>query len=181
MSDQITDVIAFHRAANQVDGDQSTETVEHRARMVEEEARELAEAIGAEAPGWEMPAYDRVDLVEFADAAADLAYVALGALVQVFGARCARAVWDEVQRSNMAKFPDGRARKTPEGKVIKPEGWKPPDLTGVLRRHGIPVPEPCGGDTLTIQVGGKLRTITYVSEPKVLPPSRRGGRGTGMP
>lgn len=42
-------------------------------------------------------------------------------------------VFDEVHRANMAKVgPDG-ARKDERGKVLKPDGWKPPDVARVLR------------------------------------------------
>ena len=42
--------------------------------------------------------------------------------------------WQEVQRSNMAKLlPDGTYVKNPEtGKVMKPEGWTPPNLFAIL-------------------------------------------------
>lgn len=42
-----------------------------------------------------------------------------------------------VQRANMAKLgPDGRAIKNPEtGKVMKPEGWKPPDILALVIEH----------------------------------------------
>lgn len=40
------------------------------------------------------------------------------------------AVWDEIHRSNMAKV-DGPVRD--DGKILKPEGWVPPDVAGVLK------------------------------------------------
>ena len=45
------------------------------------------------------------------------------------------AVWAEVQRSNMAKFPGGRAVMNESGKAVKPEGWTPPDIEGVLKNQ----------------------------------------------
>jgi predicted HAD superfamily Cof-like phosphohydrolase len=38
--------------------------------------------------------------------------------------------WEEVTRSNMAKIhADGKVHKRYDGKVEKPEGWVPPDLS----------------------------------------------------
>jgi len=47
-------------------------------------------------------------------------------------------VWDEVHRSNMDKIDPatGKVLRTPAGKVGKPEGWRPPDIEGVLARTG---------------------------------------------
>lgn len=44
-----------------------------------------------------------------------------------------QAVFDEVHRSNMAKLgPDGTPIRREDGKVLKPAGWTPPDIAGVL-------------------------------------------------
>jgi predicted HAD superfamily Cof-like phosphohydrolase len=40
-------------------------------------------------------------------------------------------VWKEVHRSNMAKL-EGGVRKREDGKILKPEGWTPPDVEGVM-------------------------------------------------
>lgn len=44
-------------------------------------------------------------------------------------------VWAEVHRSNMAKVDPttGKVIKRADGKVLKPEGWTPPDVAGVLK------------------------------------------------
>jgi predicted HAD superfamily Cof-like phosphohydrolase len=44
------------------------------------------------------------------------------------------AAWNEVVRSNLAKIDSttGKVRKREDGKVLKPEGWKPPDLTSYI-------------------------------------------------
>lgn len=40
-----------------------------------------------------------------------------------------RGAWAEVMRSNFDKVgDDGFVRKRADGKILKPEGWKPPDL-----------------------------------------------------
>jgi predicted HAD superfamily Cof-like phosphohydrolase len=137
VSDQLEDVQDFHDAAGV--GVSNERATGLRAALVEEEAREFAAAAGYQAPQWvrtEAP----VDLVELADAAADIAYVALGTLLHLFGEACARDLWAEVHRSNMDKFPGGRATLNAAGKVVKPANWKAPDILGVLLKHGI-VPE----------------------------------------
>lgn len=46
------------------------------------------------------------------------------------------AGWDEVLRSNMAKIgPDGKVKRREDGKVLKPDGWTPPDLAKILYSH----------------------------------------------
>ena len=43
-------------------------------------------------------------------------------------------VWNEVARSNLAKIDDetGKVLKRVDGKVLKPEGWTPPDIKSIL-------------------------------------------------
>lgn len=73
----------------------------------------------------------RVDLPAAADALADIAYVVEGANLE-FGIDSG-PVLDEVHRTNMAKA-GGPIRE--DGKRLKPEGWLPPDIAGVLERQG---------------------------------------------
>jgi predicted HAD superfamily Cof-like phosphohydrolase len=73
----------------------------------------------------------RVDLADAADALADIAYVVEGANLE-FGIDSG-PVLDEVHRANMAKV-NGPVRA--DGKRLKPEGWTPPDIEGVLRKQG---------------------------------------------
>ncbi|MFD6517631.1 hypothetical protein [Rhodococcus sp. NPDC060176] len=48
-----------------------------------------------------------------------------------------QAVWDEVQRSNMAKVVEGVVVRDPvTNKILKPDGWTAPDIAGVLERAG---------------------------------------------
>jgi predicted HAD superfamily Cof-like phosphohydrolase len=44
--------------------------------------------------------------------------------------------WIEVMRSNFAKIDHdtGKVRKREDGKVLKPEGWTPPELEQFLRK-----------------------------------------------
>ncbi|WP_280412566.1 hypothetical protein [Nocardia asiatica] len=47
-----------------------------------------------------------------------------------------RSVFAEVQRSNMSKVVDGRVIRREDGKIAKPDTFTPPDVAGVLARHG---------------------------------------------
>lgn len=68
--------------------------------------------------------------VEIADACIDTIYVVLQ-LMNTLGLP-AEALFDEVHRSNMAKADkDGNVRRREDGKVLKPEGWTPPQLWNV--------------------------------------------------
>lgn len=66
-------------------------------------------------------------LDEIAKEAADLIYVVVGLCVS-FGIPITK-VFEEVHRSNMAKV-GGTYRA--DGKLLKPEGWTPPDIKGLL-------------------------------------------------
>lgn len=70
------------------------------------------------------------DMVEVAYGICDLIYA-------VVGTACALGIdldtcWNEVQRTNMEKL-DGP--KSPEGKQLKPIGWQPPDIKGILEEQ----------------------------------------------
>ena len=84
--------------------------------LIDEEVCELEEAVAAD------------DKVEQLDALVDILVVTVGAI------RAAgwdgEAAWKEVMDTNFAKIdPDtGKVRKREDGKVLKPEGWKAPQL-----------------------------------------------------
>lgn len=125
----------------------TVEERELRVRLIAEEATEFVEAC------------DREDLIEMADALADLLYVTYGAAIQ-FGIPLDSVV-EEVHRSNMTKLwtdedlatlpgpGDGSAEeefgavkaeqygrwivyRMADGKVIKPPSYSPADVLGVL-------------------------------------------------
>lgn len=74
------------------------------------------------------------NLVEVADGIADTVYV-LCQLSRALGIDLDK-VFAEVQRSNMSKVkPDGTVDKREDGKVVKPAGWTPPDVLGVLMQQ----------------------------------------------
>ncbi len=69
----------------------------------------------------------KAQIINVADAIADLIYVLIGTALE-FGIPLER-VWREVQRTNMAKVgPDGKVQRREDGKILKPEGWSPPDI-----------------------------------------------------
>jgi predicted HAD superfamily Cof-like phosphohydrolase len=73
-------------------------------------------------------AYSAGDKVEMLDALIDILVVTIGA-VHSMGAD-GEGAWKEVMRTNFAKIDKdtGKVRKREDGKVLKPLGWKPPEL-----------------------------------------------------
>ena len=119
-----TDVKDFHTAFGQLVGEYpqfpSREERLLRQRLLTEEYQEYMDA-----------EFDD-DLIEVADALADLIYIACGTAV-AYGIPLDK-VFAEVHRSNMAKLVDGKPIYREDGKVMKPEGWQPPDIEGVLKK-----------------------------------------------
>lgn len=75
------------------------------------------------------------NMVEVADGIGDSIYV-LCQLARTFGIPLDR-VWDAIQAANMAKVvvsADGKktVRRREDGKILKPEGWKPADIWQIL-------------------------------------------------
>ena len=77
-----------------------------------------------------MHAWNETDLIEIADACADLKWVIEG-LEHSLGIP-QQAVWDEVARSNMSKMVDGKLIKREDGKVLKPDTFVPPNIKQIL-------------------------------------------------
>jgi predicted HAD superfamily Cof-like phosphohydrolase len=72
------------------------------------------------------------DIVEISDALADIIYIACGTAVS-YGIPLDK-VFAEVHRSNMSKLVDDQVIRRADGKIQKPQGWKPPDIEGVLNK-----------------------------------------------
>ncbi len=89
--------------------------------LIEEEFTELQDAVKAN------------DQVEQLDALIDILVVTIGA-VRAAGWD-GEASWKEVMDTNFAKIdPDtGKVRKREDGKVLKPEGWKAPELAQFVK------------------------------------------------
>jgi predicted HAD superfamily Cof-like phosphohydrolase len=118
-------VIDFHTAFGQRIGSRpSLPDMNERSlrmKLLQEEMREYSEAEGDD------------NIVEIADALADIIYIACGTAVS-YGIPLDE-VYNEVHRSNMAKLVDGKVLRRDDGKIIKPEGWTSPDIADILNRH----------------------------------------------
>jgi len=117
-----TDVRDFHQAFGQRIGEKpefpDDEERKLRVKLLREEFREYLDGESFE------------NLVEVADALADIIYIACGTAVS-YGIPL-DDVFAEVHRSNMAKLVDGKVLRREDGKIQKPEGWTPPDIRSVL-------------------------------------------------
>lgn len=118
------DVVDFHKVVCQIPPTPRPsvplrDRKELRVTIMSEEFKELLEAIEAN------------DLVEVADACADVIVTVLGTAAE-YGIPFDE-VWAEVHRSNMAKA-GGPIRE--DGKRLKPPGWTPPDIASILGREG---------------------------------------------
>jgi predicted HAD superfamily Cof-like phosphohydrolase len=96
------------------------ERIELRIKLLEEEVQEYAEAAR------------NGDLVEILDALADIGYILAGTIINHGMQHIYDDAFNEVHRSNMAKLVDGKVLRREDGKVMKPEGWQPPNLAQFL-------------------------------------------------
>ena len=114
MSSMYTDVQIFLSACDQGVNEENAKLY---LNLIKEEFQELMDANIAN------------DEIERLDACMDLIWVVLGYCIakgyDVNGA------WNEVALSNLKKInkATGKVIKNEAGKVMKPEGWKPPDLS----------------------------------------------------
>jgi predicted HAD superfamily Cof-like phosphohydrolase len=82
-----------------------------------------------------MHAWNEEDIIEIADACADLKWVIEG-LEHSLGIP-QQEVWDEVARSNMSKLVDGKLIKREDGKVLKPDTFVRPDLEKIIKKTNV--------------------------------------------
>lgn len=114
-----------------------------RLALILEEAIELADALGFSTYDIKDSAdymlnvigprvyEENVDIVAVADALGDLEYVVNGAALEM-GINLPEIV-KEVHRSNMTKLgPDGKPIYREDGKILKGEGYEPPQLEKIL-------------------------------------------------
>lgn len=117
--DFVQDVRNFHlkfgQLVSKVPRWPDDQIIDLRRKLVTEEYAEFLDGIA------------KRDMVETADAIADLIYVLVGTAI-AFGIPL-EPIWRAVQKTNMAK--EGGAMRV-DGKVLKPEGWMPPDVAGAL-------------------------------------------------
>lgn len=99
----------------------SDDLIELRIKLLTEEVQEYAEAARSG------------DLVEVLDALADIAYILAGTVINHGMQEVYDEAFSEVHRSNMAKLVNGRVIRREDGKVMKPEGWQPPQLAKFIQ------------------------------------------------
>ena len=122
-----TDVKDFHVAFGQRVGEKpELPEPEERSLRIKLLTEEFAEYTEAEIEH---------DLVEIADALADIIYIACGTAVS-YGIPLDE-IFNEVHRSNMAKLVDGKVLRREDGKIQKPEGWTAPDIKNILDKYTI--------------------------------------------
>lgn len=97
-----------------------------RLKFIEEEFGELIEGLNEQ------------DAPKVFDALLDLVYVAMGT-AHILGFPWQEG-WNAVQAANMTKVRanENGSNSTRKSKfdVVKPEGWQPPDIAGILEDHG---------------------------------------------
>jgi len=113
MTDVFNDIDRFAEACDQPANDQNYQMY---LGLINEEIGELAEALMAQ------------DRVEQLDALVDILVVTMGAIRA--GNFDGQGAWKEVMDTNFAKIDPntGKVTKREDGKVLKPEGWKAPNL-----------------------------------------------------
>jgi predicted HAD superfamily Cof-like phosphohydrolase len=110
----------FMRACGQTSIDFNQEQFFMYLKLINEETKELTDALANN------------DKVEMLDALIDMIVVIIGAMHSA--GFDAEGAWNEVMRTNFAKIDPatGTVNKREDGKVLKPEGWQPPNLTPFL-------------------------------------------------
>jgi len=124
MSNLFRDQEKFMRACDQsVDGFDKKQFAMY-VNLISEEYQELLEATLSN------------DQVETLDALIDILVVTIGAIHSAgFDGESA---WKEVMSTNFAKIEaNGKVRKREDGKVLKPQGWEPPNLKPFLKKKGV--------------------------------------------
>jgi predicted HAD superfamily Cof-like phosphohydrolase len=113
MTNPFYDQETFMRACDQTVGEVNYQQKMLYVSLIEEEFNELKDADNQ---------------VEELDALIDILVVTIGA-IHSMGAD-GEGAWREVMRTNFAKIDPttGKVRKREDGKVLKPEGWTPPNL-----------------------------------------------------
>ncbi|MEU4108159.1 MazG nucleotide pyrophosphohydrolase domain-containing protein [Streptomyces sp. NPDC048208] len=117
----------FHRAfgldARTVPAEIGAELAAHRGELLAEEAAEVAE-VSVTGP-----------LDHLAQELADVVYVAYGTAL-VHGIDLDEVI-AEIHRANMSKIgPDGETARREDGKILKGDHYRAPDVAAVLRRQG---------------------------------------------
>ena len=124
MSKTFTDVVVFMTAAGQsippFNANRSAQS-DLYMNLIQEEFQEL------------MDANIEQNDAEICDACFDLMWVIVG-YMKSRGWDC-EEIWDEGAKSNLSKIDKatGKVIKREDGKILKPEGWKPPDFAKFVK------------------------------------------------
>jgi predicted HAD superfamily Cof-like phosphohydrolase len=122
MTKVFTDVATFMLAGEQTVGEDNTQQAELYLNLIKEEYQELLDA------------RQLTDDVLTIDACFDTIWVIVGYMLSR-GWSCER-IWDEGALSNLKKI-DRKTQKIlkrEDGKILKPEGWQPPDFTKFINK-----------------------------------------------
>jgi predicted HAD superfamily Cof-like phosphohydrolase len=121
MTNPFRDQEKFMKACDQTVGEFNVAQFDLYTKLIEEEFKELGVAV------------NNSDKVETLDALIDIVVVTIGALHSM-GADVEGA-WHEVMSTNFAKIDKetGKVRKREDGKVLKPLGWKSPELAQFIK------------------------------------------------
>jgi hypothetical protein len=122
MSKVFTDVQVFMSAAGHTITENNLNQAQLYKDLIKEEVSEF----------WDAEAVS--DDVEEIDACFDMIWVIVGYMLSR-GWDCNK-IWDEGALSNLRKI-DKETRKVlkrEDGKILKPEGWQPPDFTKFVRK-----------------------------------------------
>lgn len=122
MTNPFRDQESFMRACDQSVDRGNTDQFNMYLKLIEEEAEELNQAI------------INKNRTEMLDALIDMLVVTIGAIHSA--GFDAEGAWKEVMKTNFAKIDKetGKVRKREDGKVLKPLGWEPPNLTPFLEK-----------------------------------------------
>lgn len=121
MTNAFRDQEKFMKACGQTVDNLNEDQYNMYLGLIEEEHKELQVAI------------DASDRVEQLDALIDILVVTIGAIHS--GGYDAEGAWKEVMSTNFAKIDKetGLVRKREDGKVLKPMGWKAPELAQFIK------------------------------------------------
>jgi predicted HAD superfamily Cof-like phosphohydrolase len=123
MTNPFRDQAKFMNACGQTVGNRNQDQFDLYLKLIQEEVEELQTAV------------DNNDRVEQLDALIDILVVTVGA-VQSLGVD-GEGAWKEVMSTNFAKIDSltGRVRKREDGKVLKPLGWRAPELSKYINQE----------------------------------------------
>ena len=122
MTNPFRDQEKFMRACDQKVDAYTISQYKMYLNLIQEEHTELKEAVEAD------------DLTEQLDALIDILVVTIGAIHSA--GFDGEGAWKEVMKTNFAKIDKdtGKVRKREDGKVLKPIGWKPPELSPFISK-----------------------------------------------